>query len=71
MSIADTVGSICLTSFDQLLKENAVREHTSKYVDTIEAVVLLRGFIAGVYYQPNQDSLEFIDRVPDTAIRQI
>ena len=61
---ADT-GQDGLTSFDQLLKENAVREH-NLYVDTIGGGGA-SDLVAGVYYQPNQD-LEFIDRVPDTGL---
>ena len=61
---ADT-GQDGLTSFDQLLKESAVRE-LNLYVDTIGGGGT-SGLADGVYYQPNQD-LEFIDRVPDTGL---
>ena len=58
-------GQTGVTSFEQLLLQDAVTE-LKLYVDTVGAGGA-SDLAHGVYYKPNQ-SLEFIDRVPDSGM---
>jgi flagellin-like hook-associated protein FlgL len=58
-------GQTGVTSFEQLLYQGAVTE-LQLYVDTVGAGGA-SDLAPGVYYKPNQ-SLEYIDRVPDSGL---
>jgi len=58
-------GQTGVTNFEQLLLQDAVTE-LKLHVDTVGAGGA-SGLDHGVYYKPNQ-SLEFIDRVPDSGM---